>query len=83
MLQGLLSPSSIPNRQMVPSPSSKNNRNLDMTDSHSTLCASHLKASTQEKDPKFCSFKKIRDMKVRQNSERGKVIKQYVIERRE
>lgn len=83
MLKGLLSPSSISNRQAFPSPTSKNKSNPNLTDSHSTLCASHLKASTQLQDSKFCSFKKIREMKMRQNSERGKVVKQLVIHKEE
>ena len=79
MQRGLLSPSSVANKEAFLSPTSKNKSSPNLTDSHSTLCASYLKSSTQFQDPKYCSFKKIREMKIRQNSERGKVIKHFVV----
>lgn len=78
MIKGLLSPTSTNSQPQLLSPTGKSGSSA-LCDSHSTLYSSRLDKSSQPPDTKFCSFRKIKEMKVRQRSEQGRVIKQYFL----
>ena len=80
MSEGLLCPAPDCLTPAYLSPPTKHHASPSMTDSHSTLCTSQMISSVQVPDLKTCSFKKIKEMKLRQKGERVRVVKQFVLE---
>lgn len=79
LIRGLLSPSNITNCQYFPanSPTNKKLSSSNLCDSKSTLHCSTMKDSLLP-GSKFYSFKKIKQDRIKQKNQQGRVVKQMV-----